>query len=129
MKKSYWMSGMVIILLLFLLLVFLRGNEDSWIKDSRGVWIKHGNPSQMPDYVQTQQNIISCALNLYNIQNETMVFSSQCLGTCENYAVDIVHVPRTDEDNQPENQCEDYRSGKVNHFIELDKEGDIVTTK
>jgi len=54
-----------------------------------------------------------------------MQFSSQCLGTIGDYAADIVHVPRNDEDNLAENQCEDYRRGKVNHFIELDKDGNI----
>ncbi|GBE19529.1 hypothetical protein BMS3Abin17_00253 [archaeon BMS3Abin17] len=55
-----------------------------------------------------------------------MEFSSQCLGSVGDYAVDIVHVPRNDEDNLVENQCEDFRSGKVTHFIELDKEGNIA---
>ena len=27
------------------LLVLMRGNEDTWIKDSTGNWIKHGNPA------------------------------------------------------------------------------------
>lgn len=59
-----------------------------------------------------------------------MIFNSQCLGTINvnnlDYVVDIVHVPRTQEDNLPENQCEDYRTGKVQHFIELDKDGNVV---
>ena len=72
-------------------------------------------------------SIISCALNLYNEKkSEGIVFSSQCLGSCLGYAVDIVHVPRTSEDNKVENQCEDYRNGKLKHFIELDKDGNIV---
>ena len=58
-----------------------------------------------------------------------MKFSSQCLGVVGDYAVDIVHVPRTEEDNKIENQCEDFRTGKVNNFIELDKDGEIVRIK
>ncbi len=58
--------------------------------------------------------------------NFTEEKNSQCLGTCGDYAVDIVHVPRTEGDNLIENQCEDYKTGKVNHFIELDKNGEIV---
>jgi flagellar basal body-associated protein FliL len=48
MKKNYiWIIAIVIILIIILagFLLFLRGNEDNWIKDSKGIWIKHGNPS------------------------------------------------------------------------------------
>jgi hypothetical protein len=53
-------------------------------------------------------------------------FSSQCLGSCDAYAVDIVHVPRTEEDDLEENQCETFRRGQLKHFIELDDKGNIV---
>ena len=100
--------------------------EDSWIKDSRGVYIKHGVPSVIPDYVLEQQNAISCAGGLYNQKKGEMNFNSQCLGTCGDFAVDIIHVPRNSEDDKIENQCLYFRSGKVGHFIELDKNGKIV---
>ncbi len=58
-------------------------------------------------------------------KSEEIEFFSQCLGVCGNYAVDIVNVPRNNEDNKKENQCEDYRIGKVSHFIKLDKDGNI----
>ena len=124
--------GVTIALILMLvlivgLLIFLRGSEDDWIKDSRGVYIKHGVPASTPDYVKEQQDAINCALNLYQEKKSGgMQFNSQCLGVCENYAVDIVHVPRNDEDNQEENQCSIYRDRIVTKFIELDKEGNIV---
>jgi len=78
-----------------------------------------------------EQQVIQSALELYNqARARGMNFSSQCLGTIEvrgvSYAVDIVHVPRSPIDNLPENQCKEYREGKVRHFIELDKEGNIV---
>lgn len=47
-------------------LLLLRGfsGEDSWIKDSNGIWIKHGNPSETPDYVLEQQKaLLNCASN------------------------------------------------------------------
>lgn len=117
----------IIFLVAFLRFNPLNGGEDNWIKDSRGVYVKHGNPAQTPDYVLTQENIINKATELYNNKKaEGMAFSSQCLGSVEDYAVDIVHVPRTNEDDVIENQCSDYRVGKVSHFIELDKNGDIV---
>jgi hypothetical protein len=75
----------------------------------------------------TRAEAVEEALKLYQEKKqEGMNFSSQCLGTVGDYAVDIVHVPRTAEDNEVKNQCEDYRKGKVSHFIELDKDGNIV---
>jgi len=116
------------IILIFLVIIFLRfGSEDSWIKDKQGIYVKHGNPSKIPDYVLEQQKLISDAIDLYEQKrDEGVEFSSQCLGTISDYAIDIVHVPRIDEDNLAENQCEDYRDGSLNHFLELDKYGNLV---
>lgn len=82
-------------------------------------------------FIMDSKKVTSEALKLYNQKKaEGMEFNSQCLGTIEvdgeKYAVDIVHVPRTEEDNLPENQCEDYITGKVSHFVELDKDGNVV---
>jgi len=128
MKKLHWTLIVIVILVVVWIFVrfFIGGNEDSWIQDDRGVWIKHGVPYETPDYVIEQQDAISCAINLYDAAKVSMEFSSQCLGTCGNFVVDIVHVPRSSEDNLVENQCEAYRNGDVTHFIELDKDGNIV---
>lgn len=129
MKKAYWVT-LVIIGILAVLLLALRSSEDTWIKDGNGAYVEHGNPSQTPAYVSGQQKAIEEALNLYRGKKQDgMNFSSQCLGTVGTevqYAVDIVHVPRSSEDNLAENQCEDFRSGKLSHFIELDKNGELV---
>lgn len=130
MKKTIWII-IIVIAVLIIGFIFIRsilgGSEDSWIKDSRGIWVKHGNPSETLDYVKEQQDAVSCAFGLYDIEkNKGIEFSSQCLGTCGDFVVDIVHVLRTDEDNLVENQCDDFRSGKANHFIELDRDGEIV---
>ena len=125
MKKLYW--TLIVILIAVFIMIFRPGGEDSWIQDERGVWIKHGVPSETPDYVTDQQQIINQSLSLYEQKkSEGMEFSSQCLGVVGNYAVDIVHVPRSSEDNLVENQCEAYRNEEVTHFIELDKDGNIV---
>jgi hypothetical protein len=127
MKKSYFSAILVLLIILAVVFIILRGNEDTWIKDSKGVWIKHGNPLKTPEQVLEQQEATNCASELYSQQEDLNTnFSSQCLGTCKDYAVDMVHVPRTKEDNFIENQCADFREGKVTHFIELDKEGEIV---
>ena len=124
-KKSLWIVGIAILIIVIgLFMIFRIGSEDSWIKDSRGIYIKHGVPSNTPSYVLEQQEAINCALNKFENFNEET--NSQCLGVCGNYAVDVVHVPRSEEDNKAENQCEAYRNGEVSNFIELDKEGNIV---
>ena len=117
----------ILILLVILVVVFKGFGEDSWIKNEKGIYINHGNPLKTPAYVKEQQDAVICAIDLYeNALTNSMDFDSQCLGTCKDYAVDIVNVPRSDIDNKVENQCEDYRNGIVNHFIELDKKGIVV---
>ena len=95
-------------------------------RDSNGIWTPHGKPSNIPENI-IDSNTLECALNLYqSAYTMNMQFNSQCLGTCGNYSIDIVNVPRKSEDNLPENQCADYKNKITNHFIELDKKGNII---
>jgi hypothetical protein len=129
MKKGMLILGGIIALIVIALIclrLFVGGGEDNWITDDKGIYVKHGDPASMPDYVTQQKEAITCAADLYSKAKATTMLSSQCLGICLDYAVDIVHVPRTDDDNKPENQCSDFKAGNVHHFIELDKEGNIV---
>jgi len=117
----------VIAILAGLFSIRLFSPEDSWIKDSKGIWVKHGMPTQTPDYVTKQQNAIQCSKILYNSVNSSSVeMKSQCLGSCEIYAVDLVNVPRNADDNKPENQCSSVSSGELKNFIELDNNGNVV---
>lgn len=133
MKKKFWII-IGVVLVLVVLVIFLREEEDSWIKDERGVWIKHGNPSETPEEVAIQHNLLDKVEMMYNIRESEIAGNpSMCLGTLqdfhglgESYVIDIVNVPRTEEDNLEENQCTDYLSGKVTNFIELDKDGNVV---
>ncbi|MEK7570461.1 MAG: hypothetical protein AAB515_03440 [Patescibacteria group bacterium] len=45
------------------------------------------------------------------------------------WVADIVHNPRVDVDNKPENQCPSYVSGSAKHFVELDLQGNFVRAK
>jgi len=115
------MKRWVLVIILFLILLGLffvlrgTGKEDDFGEGK---------------ITENQQKIAVQAKELYlEKKQEGMQFSSQCLGVVGDdirYAVDIVHVPRSEEDNKPENQCEEYRKGEVKHFIELDKEGNVV---
>lgn len=66
MKKTYF--AILVIILLILGGLFVRfvigGDEDSWIQDKNGTWIKHGNPSTTPDYVLEQQSELNSFLPL-----------------------------------------------------------------
>lgn len=125
MKKTYWIIGIAVVLLVIVML-FLRGGEDNWILDDRGVYVKHGNPSNVPDYVLKQKSAITCAGELYEMAKPVTILGSQCLGTCGDYAVDMVNVPRTAADDLPENQCSAFRNREVYHFIEIYKDGSVV---
>lgn len=71
------------------------------------------------------------ALNLYaKRKQEGMDFSNgPCLGiVAPDWVLDIAHNPRLPVDDEPENQCEDFRTGRVHHFIELDLDGKLIRT-
>ncbi|MDP2926278.1 MAG: hypothetical protein Q8N99_07915 [Nanoarchaeota archaeon] len=127
-KKYIWLIlGIIIILGIILVFRGFNGGEDNWIKDNKGLWIKHGNPKNTPEKVKIQQDALNCANSLYNnAKNTGMEFNSQCLGTCKDYSIDIVHVPKNSEDNLAENQCSDFRDRITKYFIELDKDGNVV---
>lgn len=45
---KYWIKIPLAILapgIIILLIIILRGGEDTWIKDGSGAWVKHGNPA------------------------------------------------------------------------------------
>lgn len=117
----------LIIIGLTLTLRGLNGGEDNWIKDSKGIYIKHGNPSITPENVLKQREAISCGILMFEkFKNQGMKFNSQCLGSCKDYSIDIVNVPRNSDDDKVENQCIDFRSGVTHNFIEFDKYGNII---
>jgi hypothetical protein len=50
-----------------------------------------------------------------------------CLGVVlEGWVADVAHDPREDVDDLPENQCEAFRSGEADHFVELDPDGKVI---
>ncbi len=50
-----------------------------------------------------------------------------CLGViAPGWVADVAHDPRQPIDDEPENQCEAYRSGEAEHFVELDPEGNYI---
>jgi len=122
-NNTYWVAVVFVIIILGIFL-FFKFQEDDWIKNENGIWVKHGNPTETPNEVLEQQETINCAYDLF--KNFSGEIGSQCLGICGNYSVDLVNVPRTSEDSLVANQCWDYIEGKTSNFIELDKEMNVV---
>jgi len=116
----------ICILIILYIFIYLRAEENYWIQDSKGVWIKHGSPLKTPEEVLTQQRIIICAKDLYSKFPKENI-SSQCLGSCDNYAVDLVNNPKIEEDSFEKNLCESIVRGQLTRVIEMDKEGNIIT--
>jgi hypothetical protein len=51
---------------------------------------------------------------------------SESLPGLPDWVVDIAHDPRQSIDDAPENQCQRYRDGEAEHFVELDKDGTLI---
>jgi hypothetical protein len=50
-----------------------------------------------------------------------------CLGVIkEGWVADVAHDPRQPIDDEPQNQCEEFRSGDADHFVELDPQGRYI---
>lgn len=43
-KSKKWLIAAIVLILLGIVILALRGEEDAWVKDSSGQWLKHGNP-------------------------------------------------------------------------------------
>lgn len=73
---------------------------------------------------------IEKAKNIYEQQKNqgTDLSSGPCLAEelITDWSLDIVHNPRTSEDDNPANQCANYKSGKTHHFVELDTDGNLI---
>lgn len=60
----------------------------------------------------------------------TDLANGPCLGKiADDWVLDIAHLPRRESDNLPENQCEEYRSGQVRHFVEMTPKGEVITVQ
>lgn len=46
------------------------------------------------------------------------------------WVCDVAHSPRNVEiDNKPENQCSAFREGRAHHFVEVDLNCELITTR
>lgn len=77
---------------------------------------------------------IDTAINQARLLYQTKKHSKEELsrGPClsdalmPNWVLDIVHNPRQEIDDLPENQCPAMVQGSAQHFVELDLEGNLI---
>lgn len=95
------------------------------------VFLNSGGPKPTP------KNEIDTAINqarhVYSQRKEMgeNLSSGPCLSDAlmPGWVVDIAHSPRLSIDDLPENQCPAYREGRVQHFVELDTEGNLIRAR
>jgi hypothetical protein len=73
---------------------------------------------------------IARAAELYReaIVDERDLSKGPCLSNSAipDWVVDVAHNPRTEIDDEPENQCAAFRAGTAHHFVELDLTGQLI---
>ena len=129
----YFLVSAIVVLIIVAFAYFYFGDkpvviEDKWIKDSRGVWVEQGNPAVTPDNVLAQQEALTCGERLYRVQKPSGAykFTSECLGKCGDYSIDVVNVPRNEKDDLQHFECLEYLNGITTSLIEVDSDGNVV---
>jgi hypothetical protein len=57
---------------------------------------------------------------------ETGPCIAESLAGFDDWVVDVAHDPRQSVDDDPANQCDRYRTGVADHFVELTPEGELI---
>ena len=89
-------------------------------------------PTSPPTDFKGNEDAFKNALNLYikNKQEGLDMTSGPCLGkVADDWVLDIAHKPRQKVDDDPKNQCADFREGRAHHFIELDEDGKLINSQ
>ena len=82
---------------------------------------------------ETCRQLCLYAKDILSQQNKSL--SSECLSEVpslirywpySDWVCDVVHVPRSPEDDLPENQCRKFREGIAKNFVEVDQNCTIV---
>ncbi|MFC1662920.1 hypothetical protein ACFL04_02000 [Patescibacteria group bacterium] len=131
-NKGLLLFSGVIVAIIVLVIAYQYSDNGSWIRDSRGLWIKDGSPRSVPEAVVEQQILLLAAQALYQEANGSNINLAYgpCLGLIgDDWVVDIAHVPRESYDEDSDNQCPEYQNGTASHFIELDPDGNLLRIK
>ncbi len=114
--KLFWLVLLVLILTTIFVLGYWKNLNQSY---------KKGASVEFDDAVVAATDLFRARANEINLANGPCLSNDLRPG----WVVDIVHNPRGDLDNLPENQCQAYLEGRARHFVELDQSGNVVRVK
>ncbi len=122
----------ILIILLLVNVLPLKTDEANTIRDFN-INKYDTNYQELINQYNTDANkaIALCQKMCKDINNVISYESGPCLSDLfgfkvEDWVCDIVNNPRTDVDNKSKNKCKAYDSGSANHFVELDKNCNLV---
>lgn len=97
------------------------------------VTINSERKNESREYIQETERAVSKAKDVYkkSLALGLNMDSGPCLTNdlLPGWVVDIVHTPRSEIDELPENQCPAFREGRAVHFVELDQAGNLVRVR
>lgn len=133
MSKLYSLVAIIAFLSLFGLWFLLKQNTpvdapETEVPSSS----QTSSPEELEKALAGNEEAVKDALNLFISKQKagTDMTKGPCLGiVAKEWAVDVVHDPRTKDDDEAKNQCPDYVAGKVKHFIEFSPEGKLLRAK
>lgn len=115
-KILFWIVLVVLIVTTFCILFFQKNSNFIYKKGTS------------PEY----DKAAAAALGVYEREAKGMDLSTgPCLTNdlIPGWVADIVHNPRQDLDDLPQNQCQAYLEGRAKHFVELDLSGNVIRIK
>lgn len=128
MKKVYLFLALIIIA--FIAFAYWKFSNSN--KPQASVSENQQTAAQSPAPNKIDDMALKNALNAY-VKAKTQsvdLTSGPCLGiVAPDWVLDIAHNPRQAIDDDPQNQCKEFRNGQVHHFIELDPDGKLIRTR
>ncbi len=97
------------------------------------LWINTEKKQYQPGISEEFDRAVNQAQLVYRqaVKRGENLKSGPCLTNAllPGWVVDIVHEPRTPEDDLPGNQCKAYLEGSAEHFVELDIDGNVIRVR
>jgi hypothetical protein len=81
-------------------------------------------PSDQDKAVAAAKRIFSGSAQSIDLSSGPCI--SESLPGLPDWVADVAHDPREDVDDDPANQCQRYRDGEADHFVELTPEGELI---
>lgn len=126
-KKFLYYAVIATAFLIVIVLIYLTAIPKPVVAPSKNE--ASASAASVPPDFKGNEDAFKNALNLYiqKKQEGIDMTNGPCLGKiAEDWVLDIAHKPRLAVDEKPQNQCADYTSGKVKHFIELEPDGKLI---